>query len=118
MIPGRVSWRFDLFPVLLLCGPPRGITTSNSFGSLAEASVAHPISRAPSEAPRGTGQQVHHSVDARAAWWGNTVADGEGCDELVVDLGAGWAAAAAAVDADFAARARVRLGGEIRRWPC
>ena len=51
------------------------------------------------------GQLVHHSVDVRAAWWGDTVDGGGGCEEVVADLGEGRSAAAAA-EADLAARER------------
>ena len=51
------------------------------------------------------GQLVHHSIDVRAAWWGDAA---EGCSVEggeVADLGAGRAADAAS-RADLAARAR------------
>ena len=51
------------------------------------------------------GQRVHHSVDVRGAWWGDTVADAAGDDDVVIDLGIGRAASAAA-EADLTARAR------------
>ena len=51
------------------------------------------------------GQRVHHSVDVRAAWWGETESHRTGDDEVVIDLGEGRAASAA-VEADYAARAR------------
>ena len=51
------------------------------------------------------GQLVHHSVDVRAAWWGDTVGGGGSGSERVADLGAGPAADAPS-RADLAARAR------------
>ena len=51
------------------------------------------------------GQKVHHSVDVRAAWWGVTVDKATDDEDVVIDLGIGRAASAAAV-ADLTARAR------------
>ena len=51
------------------------------------------------------GQRVHHSVNVRGAWWGDTVAEAAEDDEVVIDLGIGRAASAAA-EADLTARAR------------
>ena len=51
------------------------------------------------------GQRVHHSVDVRAAWWGDTASSSGAGGSEVADLGAGRAADAAD-RADLAARAR------------
>ena len=48
---------------------------------------------------------MHHSVDVRAAWWGVTVDEATDDEDVVIDLGMGRAASAAAV-ADLTARAR------------
>ena len=51
------------------------------------------------------GQKVHHSVDVRAAWWGDTASSSGAGGSEVADLGEGRAADAAD-RADLAARAR------------
>ena len=51
------------------------------------------------------GQVVHHSVDVRGAWWRDTETHRHVDDEVILDLGDGRAASAAA-EADLTARTR------------